>query len=69
MMTVMSLVSVMFMPASVISGMGGMNVRIPWQHDMFESHAPFWFIVGIIVLFSTSIFIYVKLVYLKKKKK
>lgn len=66
-MTLMSLFSVSFVPASVLTGIFGMNVRIPYSTDVYDHKGPFYTICSFIAMFASSIFL-ASYCYLKKKK-
>jgi magnesium transporter len=41
-------------PLNVVTGLFGMNVRVPWQSDQSESLGPFGGILGLMVVFSLT---------------
>ena len=64
-MALFTLFSISCLPASIIGGLFGMNVRVPFQSDGEDTLKPFLIIVGSIV--STTIVLFLGFAYALKK--
>lgn len=54
-MKALTVLTVCFLPFTVVSGFFGMNVRVPWQQDHVENLGPFFGIVGVCLMVSTIV--------------
>lgn len=61
-MTFFTLVSISCLPATIVGGLFGMNVKVPFASDENESMMPFWSIVSTVFILTGSVFFYFKFV-------
>ena len=54
-MIVLTFVTIVFMPASIIGGTMGINVQVPWQFDKLDSLYPWFGLVLISMLLMALI--------------
>lgn len=58
-MNLFAAIATMFLPLTLISGIFGMNVTVPWQRE-YNDLWPFWVLVGIMAVVFVIIFVWLK---------
>ncbi|KEG08217.1 MGT2 magnesium transporter [Trypanosoma grayi] len=57
MMTFLSQIATVCLPANLLASMFGMNCRVPWQADEYDNLNAFWGIVGLILVWMAVCFV------------
>lgn len=67
-MTFFTLFSISCLPASILGGIFGMNVRVPFQADDQSSLYPFLFLIVTIFIMTIGVFFLFKYALIKRKR-